>query len=78
MLMVSEQQTFIKLRLAPLDFARMIDENPQQALEYITQLQGEREKQPQTRKAKAPKDPNDKTPTKRGRAPAAIDFSKFT
>jgi hypothetical protein len=76
MLMVSEQQTFVKLRLAPLDFAKMIDENPEQALQYITQLQGEREKQPQARKTKAAKDPNS-PPARRGRSSSALDFSKL-
>lgn len=73
MIIVSEQQTFAKLRLAPMDFVELLDKDPQKALEYITQLQGEREKSVSTRKAK---DPN-KTPTTgsgRGRKAAGINI----
>lgn len=76
MLMVSEQQTFTKLRIAPADFAQMCLDNPDQALEYIKTLQGERE-QVKERKKKEPKDPN--APRKsRKTAAGPPDLSKFT
>lgn len=77
MLMVSEQQTYTKLRLAPEDFVKMLDENPDKALEYITQLQAQREviKERKTKE----KDPNapKSSNNKRGRKPLIIDLSKL-
>jgi len=73
--MVSEQQTFTKLRLAPADFASLLDTDPTAALAYITQLQGEREAVKE-RKKKEPKDPNAPKPT-RGRKQTPLDFSKL-
>lgn len=75
MLIVSEQQTFNKLRIAPADFAALLDSDPEKALEYITQLQGERETVKE-RKAKAPKDPNASKST-RGKKQSPPDFSKL-
>ena len=76
MIIVSEQQTFAKLRLAPMDFVELLDKDPAKALEYITQLQGEREKPVGTRKAK---DPNKTSPTsgKRGRQQAGLDLDNL-
>lgn len=73
--MISEQQTFTKLRFAPADFALLLDTDPEKALAYITQLQGERE-QSRERKKREPKDPS-APKTKRGGKTSSIDFSKL-
>jgi hypothetical protein len=52
MLMVSEQQTFIKLRIAPVDFSSLSDE---EAMAYVVQLQGEREKEIKAKRTKGEK-----------------------
>lgn len=77
MLVVSEQQTFVKLRIAPKDFAELCNTDEAAAMAYIIQLQGEREKvTSRAKKPKEPKDPNAK-PAKRGRQSANINFDEL-
>lgn len=74
---ISEQQTFAKLRIAPHDFAAMCESDPDEAKKYILQLQGEREHvTTRAAKPKSPKDPND-PPKKRGRQSAAVNIDEL-
>lgn len=69
MIIVSEQQTFARLKLPPKPLDEMTDD---EVLMYVAQLQGEREKTA----GKKPKEPKDPNAPKAKRKPAGIDFSE--